>query len=370
MMLLFRIAISSVSGALIFFVVASLAVDFAKAFILPTSSRCYSPTHSSHHHHHTPSLEDDNRHASTTSVLLQNDTNNNNLQQNLYNTTIIANYTFRTPTPDQLQTISERQVFHNLDPSQVFCTSSNLCKHGHPQAFGFHPTKGPKLVSGLFRLSCPLLCEAIDEYENNEGGVRQMSDWLRSKDIMIGDKDYDYDKRNSIDWKREGYEQANLAQKQIRTELAKDDQIKLIARMGEFNARAFMRSGVAGIPASQTYNVKCCHAHVADHLCRCSSSSSSSSVLNNDSSNENNDMENNNAEEDAATKGGNIIGQHTLDILEKKGVPINGNDVCWQQCNVNHERGSGDWRYLAKKNRSGLRRRGSNSRTRKFSLSD
>jgi len=264
----------------------------------------------------------------------------------------IANHTFRSPTNEQLQTIQDRQVFHALQPSQVFCTSSNLCRHGHPQAFGFHPTKGRKLVSGLFRLSCPLLCEAIDEYEG-EGGVRQMSDWLRSKDVITDRKRHD-NNRHEEGWKREGYENANAAQQQIRRELAKDDMKKIVSRMGEYNANAFMGSGVAGIPPSQTYNVKCVHAHVADHLCRRSPSSND---------NDNDDDNNSKAEED-----GNIIGKHALQILEKRGVPINGNDVCWQQCNVNHERESSDWSYLAKKNRSGLRRRGENSRTAKFRI--
>ena len=304
-------------------------VTLTAAFMPASQSRCHSSI-TSHPSHDTP---DDS---------LQN-----------HNTTIIADHTFRTPTSAHLQTIQERQVFHGLEPEQVFCTSSNLCKHGHPQAFGFHPTKGRKLVSGLFRLSCPLLCEAIDEYEN-EGGVRQSTDWLRSKDIMDD---------SSKDWKKEGYEQANLAQKQIRTELAKDDQDTLISRMGEFNANAFMESGVAGIPSSQTYNVKCIHAHVADHLCRCPSSTSSDG---DDTSGSN--TQNNNSE--GVPEKGNIIGQHALQILEKRGVPISGNDACWQQCNVNHQRGPDDWSYLAKKNRSGLRRRGSNSITRRFQLSD
>ena len=231
-----------------------------------------------------------------------------------YDTTTIANHTFRLPTSDHLETIQERQVFHPLQSSQVFCISTHLCKWGHPQAFGFHPTNGPKPQAGLFRLSCPLLCQAIDEYEG-EGGVRQMSDWLRSKDIRDIDED----------WKRKGYEKANEAQKNIRVELAKDDKYKLISRMGDYNAQRFLESGVAGIPSDQTFNVKCIHAHVADHLCRCNSSND-----------------------------GNIIGKEALKILEERGVPVLGNDVCWQQCN-NHERQPSDWKYIPKKNRQKLR---------------
>eukprot|EP00571_Detonula_confervacea_P014308 CAMPEP_0172301118 /NCGR_PEP_ID=MMETSP1058-20130122/3063_1 /TAXON_ID=83371 /ORGANISM="Detonula confervacea, Strain CCMP 353" /LENGTH=330 /DNA_ID=CAMNT_0013011125 /DNA_START=80 /DNA_END=1069 /DNA_ORIENTATION=- len=229
-----------------------------------------------------------------------------------YNSTTIANHAFRLAASEDLETIQERQLHHPLQPDQVFCTSTKLCQYGHPQAFGFHPTKGPKLVSGLFRLSCPLLCQAIDEYEG-EGGVRQMSDWIRSKD-----------RERDEGWKREGYEKANEAQKDIRMELAKDDTDKLVSKMGEYNAQRFLESGVAGIPASQTYNVKCVHAHVADHLCRCPSSSP--------------DNTNTRGNEE-----GNIIGEHALQILEERGVPVLGNDVCWQQCNANRQPLPSDW---------------------------
>ena len=71
-----------------------------------------------------------------------------------------------------------------------------------------------------------------------------MSDWLRTKD------------RYDPDWKQNGYQAANEAQKNIRMELAKDDTDKLVEKMGEYNAQRFLSSGVAGIPPSQTYNVK------------------------------------------------------------------------------------------------------------------
>mmetsp|Transcript_17549 Transcript_17549/g.37954 ORF Transcript_17549/g.37954 Transcript_17549/m.37954 type:complete len:354 (+) Transcript_17549:86-1147(+) len=270
-----------------------------------------------------------------------------------YNTTVVADHVFRAPTVEHLQTIQERQIFHSLQSSQVFCMSSNLCRHGHPQAFGFHPTAGPKLVSGLFRLSCPLLCEAIDSYEG-EGGVRQMSDWVMSKDIGEDRKDDD----DEVGWKRRGYEEANAVQRRIRRELtSEDDRGRLVARLGEHNSEAFMGSGVAGIPPGQTFDVKCVHAHVADHLCRRGPSFFTSH-------NETDGDHNLNISEEE--KGGNVIGRHALRILEGRGVPIDGNEMCWKQCDVRHRRAPGDWGYLARKNRSGLRRRGSNSRTRKF----
>jgi len=181
------------------------------------------------------------------SILYNNEDNvTPNTNDDSFNTTTVAGCTFRQQTIDHLDTI-ERQLQHPIKSEQVFSLSTNLCKYGHPQAVGLHPTKGPKLVSGLFRLSCPLLCEAIDTYEN-EGGVRQLSDWLRIKD-----KDRD---RDDLDWKQNGYQAANEAQKNIRMELAKDDTNKLVQKMGEYNAQRFLSSGVAGIPPSQTYNVK------------------------------------------------------------------------------------------------------------------
>ena len=232
-------------------------------------------------------------------------------------TKIIANQTFLRPTAQNLHTIQERQVFHKLQPSQVFCVSSP-CKHGYPQAFGFHPTDGPKLVSGIFRLSCPLLVKQIDEWENR-GGVREVTDWLRNDDS--GEK-------------RKGYEKANEIQKQIRSELVSDDFDKLVSSMGEYNAGKFLESGVAGIPPSQTFNVKCIHAHVADHLCRSSVSSNSSS----------------------SKADGNVIGEYALNILQnQREVPIFGNEVCWQQCSCDHQQQPSDWSYVPKKNRQGLR---------------
>ena len=190
-----------------------------------------------------------------------------------------------------------------------------------------HPTKGPKLSSGLFRLSCPLLVRAIDEWES-EGGVRELSDWLREG-------------RAEENGRKRGYERANEIQKEIREALVDDGfsgrgpgRSELVSKLGEHNARRFLESGVAGIPPDQTWEAKCVHAHVADHLCRRSSSEG--------------------GEDDG--EDGNAIGKHALRVLQhRRGVPISGNDVCWQQCDARRERLPSDWRYVSKKNRRGLR---------------
>lgn len=245
------------------------------------------------------------------------------------NITTIANTTFRIPTSDDLNTISTHQVYHPLTPAQTFCISKNLCKHCYPQAFGFHPTAGSKLSSGLFRLSCPLLVQAIDDWEAS-GGVRELSDWLMQNDTRKNCDERIVD--DGYNWKQTGYQNANDMQRRIRQELvSSDDRRYLVEKLGEYNTDKFMNSGIAGIPPDQTFDVKCIHAHVADHLCRVSASEipTLDNILHRD---------------------GNVIGQKALELLQAKGVDILGNDICWQQCS-----GGKGWSYVARKNRRRLK---------------
>lgn len=64
-------------------------------------------------------------------------------------------------TPSALKSIEERQLCHQITSAGG---PHKPCSHGFPQAFVFHPSKRV-LNSGLFRLSCPLLVKAVDEYE-------------------------------------------------------------------------------------------------------------------------------------------------------------------------------------------------------------
>jgi hypothetical protein len=67
-----------------------------------------------------------------------------------------------TPASDEdIACIEQRQLGH-----PITCAGGprQKCAHGFPQAFIFHPTK-TTFNSGLFRLSCPLLVKAVDEFE-------------------------------------------------------------------------------------------------------------------------------------------------------------------------------------------------------------
>lgn len=77
------------------------------------------------------------------------------------------------PTADDLRCIEERQLRHRAGDAVAV---SPRCQHGFPQAFAFAPV-GHKISSGLFRLSCPLLVQAIDKLEE-DGGLEDMNEQL------------------------------------------------------------------------------------------------------------------------------------------------------------------------------------------------
>jgi len=212
---------------------------------------------------------------------------------------------FDAPTPEDIDCIENRQLEHGANIFSV----GQRCKYGFPQAFGFHPVEH-KVSSGLFRLSCPLLVRAVDEWEA-EGGVREMSDAARSSAEITDD-----------------FRETNQRISKIRRSIVESfpgGMEKVQQRLGKDNAERFLSSGIAGLgPNAGLSDVKCLHAHAADHLCR--------------------------------KDGGNIIGKEVLQRLEEKqGINVCGNDKCWQQCDVNHTQGPSNWHYLPRKNRQKLK---------------
>ncbi len=158
-----------------------------------------------------------------------------------------------------------------------------------------------------------------------------MSDWMRTADKSDG---------LTTEEKIAGYDYANEMQRRIRSELVDqaDAREELERRLGECNAKRFLESGVAGVPPDRTWDVKCIHAHVADHLCRTSADDEIITF------------------HGSVVRRGNVIGRKALQILQsRRGVPIHGNDVCWQQCDVGRDSRPGDWHYTPKKNRQKLR---------------
>ena len=91
---------------------------------------------------------------------------------------VAADLSVEPPTNSDLRVIVERQLGYtgNATEYNVFAVGCR-CKHGYPQAFAFNPLtrstpshhrnplRRAPVDSGLFRLSCPWLVKAIDEWE-------------------------------------------------------------------------------------------------------------------------------------------------------------------------------------------------------------
>eukprot|EP00591_Stephanopyxis_turris_P001573 CAMPEP_0195512702 /NCGR_PEP_ID=MMETSP0794_2-20130614/4572_1 /TAXON_ID=515487 /ORGANISM="Stephanopyxis turris, Strain CCMP 815" /LENGTH=286 /DNA_ID=CAMNT_0040640549 /DNA_START=135 /DNA_END=995 /DNA_ORIENTATION=- len=221
---------------------------------------------------------------------------------------------FPVPTPADVACIEDRQLQHGVQAFAVGCR----CTHGFPQAFGFHPIER-KVSSGLFRLSCPLLVKAIDEWER-QGGVREMSDLVRASPDL-----------------REDFEKTLQRTAAVRRSVVDSfpgGLEKVQSKLGD-NSERYLSSGIAGISQGQVDDVKCLHAHAADHLSR--------------------------------SDGGNDIGKEVLRRLrEDRGVSVYGDRDCWKQCDPNHVPESSDWNYVPKKNRHKLR----STRRRRKMISD
>jgi hypothetical protein len=91
--------------------------------------------------------------------------------------TIVAG--LRPPSKSELDVISNRQLLHPVNAVGV--ASRTRCMHGHPQAFVSAPvSEMGKFSSGIFRLTCPWLVKAVDEWEA-EGAVREMNRRLNGR---------------------------------------------------------------------------------------------------------------------------------------------------------------------------------------------
>lgn len=94
-------------------------------------------------------------------------------------TALVEAYAPIPATEGDLRSIEERQLRHKAGTSVGV---SPPCRHGFPQAFAFDPC-GHKVSSGLFRLSCPLLVQAIDQLED-EGGIEDINTRLSTDEEL------------------------------------------------------------------------------------------------------------------------------------------------------------------------------------------
>jgi len=221
-----------------------------------------------------------------------------------------------SPPSDEVVQVLERQVGHRL--SNVVGVGCR-CRWGHPQALAWDPLArhghGERRVpidSGLFRLSCPMLVKAIDEWES-EGAVVALN-----AEVALND---------TSSLRREDLITANIAHATARREIAGERLELLLANETQGShteklIRMVASSGIAGQTPHKA-DVKCLHAQMADHLCRSRS---------------------------------NAVGARIERGLEARGVRLDGDDRCWQQCDLAVPEAESTWWYTPVKNRWKLRK--------------
>ena len=183
--------------------------------------------------------------------------------------------------------------------------SKSKCKHGYTQVFSLDPMPSNKygmerLNSGLIKLTCPLLVNAIDVMEDdkfmNDINAKLISSNLEENKLVQCMND------------------AHKVHAETRKELIfgddnsdcieESDKYKLLeSKLGERGAKYFIEAGVAGAnPLSKKVDVKCLHAWLGDYLMR------------------------------SDTIAEHPIGDMIIKELDKRGIDISGTDDCHTVC--------------------------------------
>uniref|UniRef100_A0A7S4MAG0 Uncharacterized protein n=1 Tax=Odontella aurita TaxID=265563 RepID=A0A7S4MAG0_9STRA len=149
--------------------------------------------------------------------------------------------------------------------------STCRCRHGFPQAFALDPLPAGsgRANSGLLKLTCPHLVNAVDDLED-DGGIVTFNERLA---VCPPDGVGDEERRRL----RNSAAEAHTVHASMRRDMlsSNDDLEALCSKLGERGAEAFLGSGVAGA-AEGTFgsddgvagDVKCLHAWLADYLFR------------------------------------------------------------------------------------------------------
>jgi hypothetical protein len=195
-----------------------------------------------------------------------------------------ANLGLEPPSEDDIRVIEERQLGHKM--SNIIGVGMR-CKHGYPQAFAFDPVRRApwaygerksKIESGLFRLSCPLLVKAVDEWEA-EGAVKKINE------EVVGGTDGSGTNQGGADGSLAALlVEAHIGHAKAREELVGERMAELLEvaeAAGEEQQQVVemvLASGIAGQTRTKT-DIKCVHAQLGDHLCRSASNGVAAELL-------------------------------------------------------------------------------------------
>jgi hypothetical protein len=219
---------------------------------------------------------------------------------------IISNHFPSATYPENTdqQVIEQRQI--NRSARGLFGVEKARCKYGFPQAYVQYPV-GNGVSSGMIRLSCPHLVKAVDEYER-QGALDEF-------DALVADNG-----SKQGEMLRSSFGTVNEAWRDIKVAAVTPEDVDIMNRkLGQDGTNCLMNSGIIGCTFGKL-QVKCLHAHIADHLVR----------------------------------GDNLIGEVALEKLTERGVDVKGCGDCWQQCDLNHVPTNDSWWYTSIKNKTRL----------------
>jgi hypothetical protein len=203
------------------------------------------------------------------------------------------------------------------------------CKHGYPQAFSLDPTPPTqqfkrrsmdRVNSGMLKLTCPLVVNAIDILED-EGFINKINSKLAKSD---GEDELSKCMNDAHAIHSSTRKKLIFGSERRNTDESNDDnQIfqLLQSKLGEKGAEYFLDAGVAGAnPLSKKKDVKCLHAWMADYLFRIT-------------------------DEEVCDDGmtsNHPIGEAILRSLTERGVDFTGTDTCYLVCSGGVDDNGGD----------------------------
>ena len=193
----------------------------------------------------------------------------------------------RPVTEDELVTMEKQTGQKSPCQAAIGVPVSCKCGHGYPQAFTLNPMPSTgRINSGLVKLTCPMLVNAIDELED-DGYIKEISKKLEA----------------NSEW-QEQVKQVHEKHAHTRKQLITDDKLNILQdKLGERASLAFMESGVAA-STIDSLDVKCLHAWYGDYLFTSPDKESKTSPL------------------------GEIIG----DLLRSRGIDLAGSENCSSFC--------------------------------------
>ena len=190
------------------------------------------------------------------------------------------------------------------------------CKHGYPQAFSLDPTPPTqqfkrrsidRVNSGLLKLTCPLIVNAIDVLED-EGFMYEINSKLETEEELSKCMQNAHDIHSTTRKKLIFGTSMRITD----IPMHKNETFQLIkSKIGDKGAEHFIGAGVAGAnPLSKKRDVKCLHAWLADYLFRITADD----------------------DHDEGMTTNHPIGEEILKRLSERGIDLTGTDSCHQVC--------------------------------------